>query len=85
MCLAGVVAFVGLVVPHAARRLVGPAHHVLFPASMLLGATLVVATDTVARTIAPPHELPLTVVTSLIGVPCFILIVRSLQRKSGEA
>ena len=85
VCLAGVVAFVGLIVPHAARRLVGPAHGVLLPASALLGAVLVIATDTLARSLAPPHELPLTVLTSLIGVPCFILIVRGLHRRSGEA
>jgi iron complex transport system permease protein len=83
--LAGVVAFVGLIVPHAARRIVGHAHRVLLPACILLGATLVVATDTLARSIAPPHELPLGVVTSLLGVPCFIIIVRSMQRRSGEA
>ncbi len=83
--LAGVVAFVGLIVPHAARRIVGHSHRVLLPACILLGSILVVATDTLARSIAPPHELPLGVVTSLIGVPCFIIIVRSLQRRSGEA
>lgn len=83
--LAGVVAFVGLVVPHAARKVVGQTHRVLLPASVFLGAILVVATDTLARSIAPPHELPLGVVTSLLGVPCFVAIVRSMQRRSGEA
>jgi iron complex transport system permease protein len=83
--VAGVVAFVGLVVPHAARRLVGQTHRALLPACAFLGATLVVLTDTLARSVAPPNELPLTVITSLLGVPCFVVIVRSLQRGSGEA
>jgi iron complex transport system permease protein len=85
VCLAGVVAFVGLVVPHAARRLVGPAHAALLPASAFLGAILVVLTDTLARSVVPPNELPLGVVTSLIGVPCFLLVVRSLRSRSGES
>jgi iron complex transport system permease protein len=84
VCIAGVVAFVGLVVPHAARRLVGPGHAALLPASAFLGATLVVATDVVARTVVPPQELPLGVVTSLLGVPCFLVILRSMRaRRSG--
>lgn len=84
VCTAGVVAFVGLVVPHAARRIVGPSHAALLPASAFLGAVLVVATDTAARTVAPPHELPLGVVTSLVGVPCFLALMRSLRaRRSG--
>lgn len=85
VCLAGVVAFVGLVVPHAARRIVGPSHAALVPASAFLGAVLVIFTDTLARTVVPPNELPLGVITSLIGVPCFVLVVRSLQSKAGES
>lgn len=84
VCIGGVIAFVGLVVPHAARRLVGPAHSALLPASALLGAILVIATDTLARTAVPPQELPLGVVTSLIGVPCFLIIMRSMRtRRTG--
>jgi len=81
ICIGGVLAFVGLIVPHAARKLVGPAHSVLLPACAFLGAVLVIATDTVARTIAPPQELPLGVVTSLVGVPAFLWILRSLRRR----
>jgi iron complex transport system permease protein len=84
ICIGGVVAFVGLIVPHAARRLVGPAHSSLAPASAFLGALLVLATDTVARTAVPPQELPLGVCTSLIGVPAFLVIMRSLRaRRTG--
>ena len=85
VCLAGVVAFVGLIVPHAARRIVGPAHGALLPASAFLGGIVVVLTDTVARTIVPPNELPLGVVTSLLGVPCFLLVLRSMRTWRGES
>ena len=62
----------------------GPRTRALLPASAFLGAILVVATDTLARTAVPPQELPLGVVTSLIGVPCFLVIMRSLRaRRSG--
>ncbi len=81
ICIGGVLAFVGLIVPHAARKLVGPGHSVLLPASAFLGAGLVIATDTVARTVAPPQELPLGVVTSIVGVPAFLWILRSLRRR----
>jgi iron complex transport system permease protein len=78
--LAGVVAFVGLVVPHAARKLVGASHRLAFPASVFLGAMLVVAADAVARTAFVPSELPLGVVTSIIGVPVFFVLMRSRRR-----
>jgi len=81
ICIGGVLAFVGLLVPHAARRLVGPAHHALLPACALLGAAVVIVTDTLARTVAPPQELPLGVVTSLLGVPGFLWLLRSLRRR----
>lgn len=79
--LAGVVAFVGLVVPHAARRIVGPIHAALLPASAFLGGLFVLGTDCLARTAVAPNELPLGVLTSLIGVPCFLLVMRSLARR----
>jgi len=80
VCLAGVVAFVGLVVPHGARKLVGSSHRVAFPASVFLGAVLVVAADAVARTAFVPSELPLGVVTSLLGVPVFFVLMRARRR-----
>ncbi len=81
VCTAGVLAFVGLIVPHAARRLVGPGHAVLLPASAFLGSLLVLATDSVARTALPPQEIPLSVVTSLFGVPAFLVLMRSLRAR----
>ena len=76
MAITGIVAFVGLIVPHAARRLVGPAHGVLLPASTLLGGILVLVVDCIARSAVPPNELPLGVLTSLLGVPFFLVILR---------
>lgn len=81
VCLGGVVAFVGLLVPHAARRLVGPGHAALLPAAALLGGAFVVVSDVLARTALPPNELPLTVVTSLLGTPAFLLLLRSLRAR----
>lgn len=82
--IAGVVAFVGLIVPHAARRLVGPGHAALLPASAALGGVLLVAMDCVARSAVAPNELPLGVLTSIFGVPLFLVLLRSLARR-GEA
>lgn len=80
--IGGVIAFVGLVVPHIARKIVGVTHGRLFPASVLIGAALVIVADTAARTVVLPNELPLGVVTSLIGVPFFFVIFRSVKRKT---
>jgi iron complex transport system permease protein len=73
---AGLIGFVGLVVPHIARRLGVRAHRQLIVASGLIGATLVVAADLAARTVAPPIELPLGAITALLGVPFFLAQLR---------
>lgn len=82
--IAGVVAFVGLVVPHAARRLVGPLHANLLPTCALLGGLLVLGTDCVARTAVAPNELPLGVLTSLVGVPFFLMLLHATVRRGGQ-
>lgn len=74
--LAGSIGFVGLVVPHLVRLLIGPNHHTLLPASALLGALLLVSADLLARSIVAPAELPVGVITALIGVPFFIVLIR---------
>ena len=71
----GAIGFVGLVLPHAARLLTGPGHARLLPVSALAGAVLLVWVDTVARTVLEPQEVPVGVVTALIGVPAFVLIL----------
>jgi iron complex transport system permease protein len=74
VALAGLVGFVGLVVPHLARRVVGPDLRALVPAGMLVGASLVVLADVLARTIAAPAEVPLGVLLAFVGVPTFLVL-----------
>lgn len=71
----GLVGFVGLMVPHMARRLVGPGHRVLIPASALVGGALVAVLDGLARSLLPPADLPLGLLTALIGAPAFLLVL----------
>jgi iron complex transport system permease protein len=71
----GVIAFVGLIAPHIARRFVGALNRRLLPVSALCGAVILLAADLASRTIAPPSEIPLTIITSLIGAPFFIYIL----------
>lgn len=75
---AGLVGFVGLVVPHIARRLGARGHRVLLAASALTGAFLVILADVVARIAMPPAELPLGAVTAALGVPFFLITLRRL-------
>ncbi|PDP87242.1 iron ABC transporter permease [Glycomyces fuscus] len=77
---AGAIGFVGLVLPHAARALTGAAHARLLPVTALAGAVFLVWVDTVARTALDPHEIPVGVVTSLIGVPAFIAVLYRARR-----
>jgi iron complex transport system permease protein len=76
----GMIGFVGLVVPHAIRRLWGPLHRALLPAAFLAGGAVLVLADALARSIAPPLELPVGVVTALIGVPVFVSLLRKTAR-----
>jgi iron complex transport system permease protein len=71
----GLIGFVGLIAPHAARRLVGSSHRAAIPAAALLGAVLVTLADTVARTSFAPREVPLGLVTALVGGPLFLWLV----------
>lgn len=76
---AGLVGFVGLVVPHVTRRLGARGHRSLLAGSALTGALLVILADLVARTACPPAELPLGAVTAILGVPFFLVLLRRLQ------
>jgi len=77
VAVAGGVGFVGLVVPHAVRLIVGPSNRTLIPASAVTGAAFLILSDLAARTIHPPVEIRLGVITALIGGPLFIaLLVR---------
>lgn len=75
VAVSGVIGFIGLIVPHAIRLLWGSDHRLLLPASLLAGATFLLVADLVARTIAAPAELPVGVVTALIGVPIFVILL----------
>ena len=83
VAVAGIISFVGLVVPHFLRLTIGPDHRSLLPASALGGAVLLLIADLVARTIAIPAELPLGVVTALIGGPYFLYLLRRTRREQG--
>ncbi|WP_422117595.1 FecCD family ABC transporter permease [Brachybacterium sp. UNK5269] len=79
---AGAIGFVGLVIPHLARRLVGARHRVLIPASALLGALFLLWADVVARLVMIPRELPIGVITAAIGAPFLVILVRRLHARS---
>ena len=76
VAVSGIIGFVGLMVPHLTRLWVGSDHRILLPASALAGAALLVLADLVARTVLPPVELPVGVVTSLLGGPFFLFLLR---------
>ncbi|WP_301801147.1 iron ABC transporter permease [Nocardioides sp. ChNu-153] len=79
VAMAGSIGFVGLVVPHLARRLVGGAHRAVVPVAALLGAVLLVWADVLARTLLAPQEIPIGIITALVGAPFLLLLVRRLH------
>jgi iron complex transport system permease protein len=83
VAFSGVIGFVGLVVPHVLRMVFGPDHRFLLPASALGGAILLVAADAIARTVVAPGELPIGVLTALVGGPFFLWLL--MRRRIGEA
>ncbi|MFD8063344.1 FecCD family ABC transporter permease [Streptomyces cyaneofuscatus] len=83
VAVAGIISFVGLLVPHLLRMANGPGHRFLVPGSALGGALVLVAGDLAARTVAAPAELPLGVLTALFGSPFFFWLLRRTRRKQG--
>ncbi|MCZ0927993.1 iron ABC transporter permease [Halomonas janggokensis] len=79
VALAGMIGFVGLIVPHMARGLFGVDHRWLLPACALLGASLLLLADIASRVLMPPQEVPVGVMTALIGTPFFIYLARRQQ------
>lgn len=77
--VSGGIGFVGLAIPHVARRIVGSAHRVAVPAAAMLGAGLLVWADVAARLVIQPRELPIGVVTAVLGAPILIVLIRRLQ------
>ncbi|BCI61132.1 FecCD family ABC transporter permease [Solibaculum mannosilyticum] len=80
----GPISFLGLIVPHIARLLVGSNHKVLLPYSILLGAFTLLLADTVGRTIAAPYEISASVIMSVVGGPFFILLLRRSRQNYGQ-
>ncbi|MDO8394996.1 MAG: iron ABC transporter permease [Dietzia sp.] len=74
--VSGLIGFVGIVIPHAVRMVIGPGHRLLLPLSLLVGASFLVLADIVARTAVSPAELPIGVVTAAIGAPFFLFVLR---------
>lgn len=84
VAVAGGIGFVGLVVPHMARILVGSGHRAMLPVSLLLGSFFMVWVDTAARVMASPMEVPLSVVTGLAGAPVFLLLLGRRSYRFGD-
>lgn len=82
VALTGVIGFVGLVVPHLLRLAFGPDHHLLLPASALLGASLLLLADLVARTVVAPAELPIGIITAILGGPFFLWLLNRYRYRS---
>jgi iron complex transport system permease protein len=81
--VSGLIGFVGLMTPHILRLVVGADHRRLLPASILGGATFMVLADLVARTVVAPEEIPVGVVTALLGGPFFLFLLRRERRTAG--
>ena len=81
VALAGLIGFVGLVIPHMVRLLIGPDHRALLPASALAGASLLLIADSIARVVVLPAELPTGILTALLGAPFFVVL---LLKQQGE-
>lgn len=83
VCVSGSIGFVGLVVPHMVRMLLGPEHRVLLPASALVGALFLVGCDTLGRCLMPPLEIRVGIMTALVGAPYFLYLLRRTQHRGG--
>jgi iron complex transport system permease protein len=83
VAVSGVIGFVGLIVPHVVRLIVGPAHRRVIPASGLIGATFLVITDLFARTVHPPEEVALGIITASLGAPFFLYLLVRQRREVG--
>lgn len=80
VCLCGIIGFVGLMIPHMMRMVFGPNHKTLIPVSCLAGAIFMVVCDLFSRTLMPPLEIPIGVITAIIGAPIFIFLLKQKQK-----
>lgn len=81
VCVSGNIGFVGLVVPHMMRMLIGPDHRVLLPASAIVGAMFLVMCDSLGRIVIPPAEIRVGIMTALLGSPYFLYLLRRMQKQ----
>ncbi|GAB6087405.1 FecCD family ABC transporter permease [Alkaliphilus crotonatoxidans] len=79
--VSGIIGFIGLIVPHIVRILIGPDHRVLLPVSGILGGSFLMLADTAARTLIAPTEIPVGIITALLGAPFFIHLLRKSKRQ----
>jgi len=80
ICICGIIGFVGLIVPHMMRKIVGPNHKVLIPATCVAASLFMVACDLLSRTLFSPIEIPIGVITAMIGAPIFIILLKRGKR-----
>jgi len=78
--VSGIIGFVGLIIPHIVRLLVGPDHRILLPVSAFVGGIFMILADTISRTIISPTEIPVGIITALFGGPFFIYLLRKKKR-----
>lgn len=83
VAVSGMIGFIGLVIPHILRMAFTPDHRLIIPGSALLGASVLILSDVISRTLAEPTELPIGIVTAIIGSPVFIYIILKERRKRG--
>lgn len=81
VAVSGIIGFIGLIVPHIMRSLCGSDHRILLPLSALAGSILLIVADTIARTIMEPQELPIGVITALLGAPFFAYLLRKKKKE----
>lgn len=81
--VSGIIGFVGLIIPHIMRLIVGPDHRILLPSSCLVGAMFLIWTDTLARTMLQPTEIPVGIITASFGAPFFLYLLRQRRRVMG--
>ncbi len=79
VCICGIIGFVGLMIPHMMRLIVGPNHKILIPTTCLAAAIFMVVCDTFSRTLFPPLEIPIGVITAILGAPTFIFLLKMKQ------
>ncbi|MBN2073297.1 MAG: iron chelate uptake ABC transporter family permease subunit [Actinobacteria bacterium] len=79
--VSGIIGFVGLITPHILRLIVGPDHKILYPTAAISGGILLLASDTIARTILMPREIPVGIITSIVGVPFFLYLLKKSKRQ----